>query len=327
MTVPTRRRPRTGSGRALWTQVTRTCGAQHQGCRGRAEPPAQPAPSAWRMGSSFASDSASSAAGFEAATMPQPAKSRRRWGSSGSSSADRSAMPHSPSPSAPSQPDRTGVPAPVHALDLRDERPGGRGRRPAHGGGRVQRRGERQAGRPGPGAAPPPPAGKARGCASTPGDVAGQVQDVRQVQDERDVGHVGRRAERRERVGDRAHRVLVLLEVLGRVGEDRRPGEVGVVVAGAADGAGQDARGDQALLAADQQLGRRAEDPVDAERPARRVGVGQAAEDPPRVERLGSCEPRRRARARPSRPARTGSPRPPARRRRATPSAGTAPSE
>ena len=53
------------------------------------------------MGSSLASDSASSAAGSDAETMPQPANRRIvRW-FFGEISAERSAMPHSPSPSAP----------------------------------------------------------------------------------------------------------------------------------------------------------------------------------------------------------------------------------
>ena len=66
--------------------------------------------------------------------------------------------------------------------------------------------------------------------------------------------------------------------------EDRRAGEVGRVVAGAPDGAGEHARGDQALLGADQQLGRRAHQAVDAERPARRVLHGEPVERPPHVD-------------------------------------------
>ena len=58
--------------------------------------------SASRIGASLASDSASSAAGSEAATMPQPANNRNEVGPV--TAADRSAMPHSPSPSAPIQP-------------------------------------------------------------------------------------------------------------------------------------------------------------------------------------------------------------------------------
>ena len=62
-----------------------------------------------------------------------------------------------------------------------------------------------------------------RVVASTPGDVGRQVHDVRQVQHERRLRHVHRRAVRREGVGDRAHGVLVLLEVLARAGQRRRP--------------------------------------------------------------------------------------------------------
>ena len=69
-------------------------------------------------------------------------------------------------------------------------------------------------------------------------------------------------------VGDRAHGVLVLLEVLAGARERRGEGQVVGVVAGAPDGAGEHAGGDQALLAADQQLGRRADQAVDGERPA-----------------------------------------------------------
>lgn len=55
-------------------------------------------PSAVRRGSSLASDSAHSALGSEAATIPHPAKSRRRDGSAREISAALSAMHHSPSP-------------------------------------------------------------------------------------------------------------------------------------------------------------------------------------------------------------------------------------
>ena len=76
------------------------------------------------------------------------------------------------------------------------------------------------------------------------------MHDVRQVQHERRLGHVHRRAVRRQRVGDRAHGVLVLLQVLGRAGQRRGEREVVGVVAGTPDRAGQHAGGDQALLAA-----------------------------------------------------------------------------
>ena len=54
--------------------------------------------SASRIGTSFADDSATSASGSDPATMPQPAKSRIRDGSSRDTAPHRSAMPHSPSP-------------------------------------------------------------------------------------------------------------------------------------------------------------------------------------------------------------------------------------
>ncbi len=57
-----------------------------------------------RIGTSLASASASSASGCDPATMPQPAKSRSRAPSVGSISAQRKAIPHSPSPVASSQP-------------------------------------------------------------------------------------------------------------------------------------------------------------------------------------------------------------------------------
>ncbi len=57
-----------------------------------------------RIGTNFAEDSATSASGSEPATMPQPAKSRIREGSSSDTAPQRSAMPHSPSPTASIQP-------------------------------------------------------------------------------------------------------------------------------------------------------------------------------------------------------------------------------
>ena len=61
-------------------------------------------PSASRMGSSLATDSASSASGSEPATMPQPANSRIRRGSVSSTWPQRRAIAHSPSPAASTQP-------------------------------------------------------------------------------------------------------------------------------------------------------------------------------------------------------------------------------
>ena len=63
-------------------------------------------------------------------------------------------------------------------------------------------------------------------------------------------------------------------------------GEVALVVAGATDRAGQHPRGDQAALASNQQLGRRAEQPVDVEGPAHGVGRGEPAQRPAHVDRL-----------------------------------------
>ena len=62
--------------------------------------------------------------------------------------------------------------------------------------------------------------------------------------------------------------------------------EVAGVVAGAADGAGQHARGDEAAFAAHQQLGGRAEEPVDVEGPAGGVGLGEAPQRPAHVDVL-----------------------------------------
>ena len=116
--------------------------------------------------------------------------------------------------------------------------------------------------------------------------VGGEVHDVGQVQDERRLGDVHRRAVRLERVGDRAHGVLVLLEVLRRAGEGRGQREVALVVARTTDGAGQHPRGHQAALAAHQHLGGGAEEAVDVEGPAHLVLVGEAVQRPPDVERL-----------------------------------------
>ena len=76
------------------------------------------------MGSSLAWVSAHSASGSDPATMPAPATRRAR---APSSSAPRSAIAHSPSPRASTQPDRTGVATAV-------ERPRARGWRRARAG-------------------------------------------------------------------------------------------------------------------------------------------------------------------------------------------------
>ena len=116
------------------------------------------------------------------------------------------------------------------------------------------------------------------------GDVGGQVHHVGQVQHERHLGHVHRGAVRRERLGDRADGVLVLLEVLG--GPGQLPGErqVVLVVAGTPDRAGQHPGGDQAAFAAYEHLRGGAEEPVDVEGPAHLVVLGQPAQRPPHVD-------------------------------------------
>ena len=105
---------------------------------------------------------------------------------------------------------RPGVAAAVHPLDLGDQRGRLEGGGAADGGGGVQRRGEVEG-------------GDGLGVVDDPGDVGGQVHHVGQVQHERRLGHVHRRAVRLERVGDRAHGVLVLLEVLRRPRPGWRP--------------------------------------------------------------------------------------------------------
>ncbi len=127
---------------------------------------------------------------------------------------------------------------------------------------------------------------RVRGVVDDAGDVGGQVHDVGQVQHERRLRHVHRRAVRCQRVGDRADGVLVLLEVLRRAGQGGGQRQVAGVVPGTSDGAGQHARGDQPALAADQHLRRRAEQPVDVERPAHRVARGQPAQRPAHVDVL-----------------------------------------
>ena len=110
------------------------------------------------------------------------------------------------------------------------------------------------------------------------------MHHVGQVEDERRLRHVHRRAVRLQRVGDRAHGVLVLLEVLRRARERGGERQVAVVVARTSDRAGQHARGHQAALAAHQHLGGGAEDAVDVEGPAHLVVLGEAVQRPAHVE-------------------------------------------
>ncbi len=168
---------------------------------------------------------------------------------------------------------RPGVPAAVHALDLRDHLHGHLGRRAPDGGGGVQCRRELEH------------AG-AVDVVDDAGDVGGQVHHVRQVQDERRLRHVHRRAVRRQGVGDRADGVLVLLEVLRGPRQRGGQGEVVLVVAGTPDRAGQHPGGDQAALASHQQLRRRTEEPVDVEGPAHVVLAAEPAQRPADVDRF-----------------------------------------
>src|SRR5699024_10071437 len=104
---------------------------------------------------------------------------------------------------------------------------------------------------------------------------------------ERRLGHVHRGAARAQRLGDRGDRVLVLLEVLAGAGKRCGQGEVMLVVAGTADSAGEYPGGDQAALAAYEHLWRRAEQPVDVERPAQRVSLDQTGQWSAYVEGAG----------------------------------------
>ena len=143
--------------------------------------------------------------------------------------------------------------------------------RAADGGGGVQRRGELEH------------AG-AVGVVHDAGHVGGQVHHVGQVQHEGHLGHVRRGAVRRQRLGDRADGVLVLLEVLRRPRQLAGQRGIALVVTGTPDRAGQHPRGDQAALASYEQLGRGAEEPVDVEGPAHLVVVGQLAQRPAHVD-------------------------------------------
>ena len=119
---------------------------------------------------------------------------------------------------------------------------------------------------------------------------------------------------RLEGVGDRAHGVLVLLEVLRRAGQRGGEAEVLGVVAGAADRAGEHPRGDEALVAADEQLRGGAEQARRPRRPrcSRSARRAVAAATGRRWARWRSR--RGRGRARPCRPRRRRCARPPRRR-------------
>ena len=233
------------------------------------------------MGMSLASDSPSSAAGSDPATIPQPANSRARRGSAGSSRAHRNAMPHSPSPCGVHPPDGPGVAVAVHALELVDERGRGRRRRAADRGRRVQRGGELEAG---------------AAVGQHAGDVGREVHDVGQVQHERGLGHVRRRAVRRQRLRRRSAR---------RTRAPRGPCWSGP--AGAASARSRASSPLRRMVPAStrevtrpfsrphQHLGGGADKTVDAERPAAGVARREPPQQPPRVELVLARASRSRA--------------------------------
>ena len=123
--------------------------------------------SAASIGSSFAWVSAHSASGSDPATMPAPAWSTAR---APSSSAPRSAMAHSPSPRASTQPTGPGVAAAVdpRGLELAIERGGAAVGVPPTAGRRVQQPGERQRAERGAGRRQPTARSVVARCASVP---------------------------------------------------------------------------------------------------------------------------------------------------------------
>jgi DNA-binding PadR family transcriptional regulator len=140
-------------------------------------------------------------------------------------------------------PDRPGISATVHTLDLSNEVARRAGGRATHGRGGVQGGGQRERGRGGrPG--------------QHPGDVGREVHDVWQVQDERLLGHVHGGAERLQRARDGDDGVFVLFEVFGRSGQLRGPQQRVVVGHAdlATDGAGEHTGGGEAFLGAHEQF-------------------------------------------------------------------------
>ncbi len=121
---------------------------------------------------------------------------------------------------------------------------------------------------------------------TTPFDVGGQCMTLGRCRTNGASGTFIDEQLRLEGVGDRAHGVLVLLEVLRRAGQGRGERQVALVVAGAADGAGEHAGGDQAALAPHQQSRGSPEDAVDVEGPAHLVLLGEAAQRPAHVDGL-----------------------------------------
>jgi sulfate permease, SulP family len=117
--------------------------------------------------------------GVEPATMPQPARSRTSspLEASTAGAAQRDAELAVAVPVDPA--DRPGVAAAVHALELADHRQRALGRRPAHGGRRVQRRGEGQHRGP---SASRPVTSVARCCTLASSSTCGRAGTSRSVQ-------------------------------------------------------------------------------------------------------------------------------------------------
>ena len=154
-----------------------------------------------------------------------------------------------------------GVTPPVHGFGLLDEARSSLSRRPAHGRRRVQRVHQRQ--RPGvPG--------------DHPGDVAGQVQHIRQRQDEtgRGLHHRAQRLQRRDR---RVPRQLVLPVVLLRALQPGRQtrGRQGVLAGVPAGRTGQHPAHEAPIPQAQQQLRAGPHHLVDGEDPGGGVVAGQ----------------------------------------------------
>ncbi len=111
------------------------------------------------------------------------------------------------------------------------------------------------------------------------------MHDVAQLEHERRRRDLHLAAVQGERVDDRAHAVPVLLDVLDRAGERGAATTVLVRVAGAAQGAGEHARGGDAVHEAQQHLRRRAEQAVDGEDPAAGVVALEPLQRPAQVDR------------------------------------------